>query len=177
MLEPGLQAEILRLYYGEQLSRRQIAGQLGINRKTVAAVIQRGRVITQMRQRRPRASILEPHHALIDRLLEDAPARSAVNILQRLRDAGYRGGITILRDRLREIRPTAPREAFFELDFAPGEAAQVDWGGCGLAQLAAGDRREVGSCLSSIPGDHPGRPTLPAPGDQRAALPGHGLRL
>ena len=128
MLEPGLQAEILRLYHAEQLSRRQIAGQLGINRKTVAAVIQRGRVITQVRQRRPRASILEPHHALIDRLLEDAPARSAVNILQRLRDAGYRGGITILRDRLREIRPTAAREAFFELDFAPGEAAQVDWG-------------------------------------------------
>lgn len=128
MLEPGIQAEILRLHHAEQLSRRQIADQLGINRKTVAAVIERGRVITKVRQRRPRSSILEPYHGLVDRLLEDAPARSAVNILQRLREAGYHGGITILRDHLRTIRPSEQTEAFFELDFAPGEAAQVDWG-------------------------------------------------
>jgi len=128
MLDPGLQAEILRLHHAEKISRRQIADLLSIDRKTAAAVIDRGRVVTKVRQRSPRTSILEPYYGLIDRLLEDAPIRSAVNILQRLRDAGYQGGITILRDRLREIRPADPGEAFLDLDFAPGEAAQVDWG-------------------------------------------------
>jgi transposase len=128
VLEPGVQAEILRLHHAERLSRRQIARQLMVNRKTVSAVIERGRVITEVHQRSPRTSILEPYYGLIDRLLEDAPARSAVNILQRLREAGYQGGITILRDHLSKIRPSEQTAAFFDLDFAPGEAAQVDWG-------------------------------------------------
>ncbi len=128
MLEPGVQAEILRLHHAELISRRQIADQLNVNRKTVAAVIERSRVITGVHQRCPRASILGPHYGLVKRLLDDAPKRSAVNILLRLREAGYDGGITILRDHLRKIRPTKQPEAFLELDFAPGEAAQVDWG-------------------------------------------------
>ncbi len=128
MLGPGVQAEILRLHHADRLSRRQIAGQLNVNRKTVALVIERGRVITKVHQRCPRTSILEPHHGLIERLLEDAPRRSAVNILLRLRGVGYEGGITILRDHLRKIRPSEQPEAFLALDFAPGEAAQVDWG-------------------------------------------------
>jgi transposase len=128
MLEAAVQAEILRLHHAEKLSRRQIARQLGVNRKTVSAVVERGRVITAVHQRHPRRSILEPYSKLIDRLLADAPGRSAVNILQRLRQAGYQGGISILRDYLRRIRPPEQPEAFFGLDFTPGEAAQVDWG-------------------------------------------------
>lgn len=128
MLDPGVQAEILRLHHAEQISDRQIADQLNVNRKTVALVVKRGRVTTTLHQRHPRTSILEPHYGFIERLLEDAPGRSAVNILLRLREAGYQGGITILRDHLRRIRPSEQEEAFFELDFAPGEAAQIDWG-------------------------------------------------
>jgi len=48
-----------------------------------------------------------------------------------VRRAGYEGGITILRDHLRTTRPSQQTEAFFEFDFAPGEAAQVDWGESG----------------------------------------------
>jgi transposase len=129
MLPPSIQADILHLHFSEGISRRQIAKQLGINRKTVTAVLERGQVLTKVRHRNPRKSILAPHYKRIERLLEEAPARSAVNILQHLRAAGYQGGITILKDYLATVRPSsAPKEAFFDLDFAPGEAAQVDWG-------------------------------------------------
>jgi len=64
----------------------------------------------------------------VKRLLEEAPERSAVNILQRLREAGYRGGYTILKEAVASVRPRAPQEAFVKLEFASGEAAQVDWG-------------------------------------------------
>jgi transposase len=128
MLGPRLQTEILRLHFSEHLSRNAIARQLGVNRKTVAAVIERRQVRLAVEERAARPSILEPHHARIRKLLDDAPERSCVNILQRLREAGYTGGISILRDYVRGLRPEPHKEAFFDLEFAKGEAAQVDWG-------------------------------------------------
>lgn len=128
MLPPSTQAEILQLHFSAGISRRQIAKQLGINRKTVTAVIERGQVLTKVRHRNPRRSILAPYYERIERLLKEAPARSAVNILHHLRAAGYQGGVTILKDYLATARPSAQKEAFLDLDFAPGEAAQVDWG-------------------------------------------------
>jgi transposase len=128
MLDPATQAEILRLHFSQGLSRRKIAKQLGVDRKSVGKVISRRRVLTSPKQPTQRKSILEPYYPRIQKLIEHAPARSSVNILQQLRDAGYTGGITILRDYVRTLRPPPPKKAFFELDFAKGEAAQVDWG-------------------------------------------------
>jgi len=128
MLTPATQAEILRLHFSEKLSRRMIARRLKTHRKTVRDVIERRQVRLIAGERDPRASILEPHYARIQNLLDDAPERSSVNILQQLRDAGYTGGISILRDYVRSLRPKPQPEAFLDLDFAKGEAAQVDWG-------------------------------------------------
>ena len=128
MLDPRLQVEILRLHFGEGLSRRAITRQLGVNRKTVGQIIARRNVRLCAAERKGRSSILEPYYPRIQKLLDKAPERSCVNILQRLRDAGYTGGISILRDYVRTIRPHPQPEAFFELEFAKGEAAQVDWG-------------------------------------------------
>ena len=131
LLPAEVQADILRLFFTEHLSRRAIARQLGVDRKSVAGVIRRRAVCTRPSPPPPRPSILQPHHGLIDRLLEEAPQRSAVNLLQRLRPHGYRGGLSILRDHLRKLRPQKPKPAFLRLDFAPGEAAQLDWGDFG----------------------------------------------
>lgn len=128
MLEPRIQADILRLHFSEGLSRHQIARKLKVHRVTVGLVIQRRQVRLSAAERKNRCSILEPYYARIDKLLEDAPERSSVNILQHLRNAGYTGGISILRSYVRTVRPCSPQEAFFELEFAKGEAAQVDWG-------------------------------------------------
>jgi len=128
MLEPHLQAEILRLHFSQMLSRRKIAAQLGVDRKTVKEVLECRQVRLCAAERNPRPSILEPHYARIEKLLEDAPDRSSVNVLQQLRNAGYTGGISILRDYLRSLRPKPQPQAFFDLEFAKGEAAQVDWG-------------------------------------------------
>jgi len=128
VLDPSLQVKILQMHFAGRLSRRNIAKALGVDRKTVAAVIERRMVLLSGSERAPRPSILAPYYPRIEALLDEAPERSAVNILQHLREAGYLGGISILRDHLRSIRPSPQKEAFFELDFAPGEAAQVDWG-------------------------------------------------
>jgi transposase len=52
---------------------------------------------------------------------------SARQIFQRLQEEGFYGGYSIVNAYVRTVRPTR-RPAFLTLTFAPGEAAQVDWG-------------------------------------------------
>lgn len=128
MLDPATQAEVLRLFFTEKLSRRAIASKLGLHRYTVGAIIQRKSVQTNRILTKQRTSILAPYYPRIEALLKEDGSRSAVNILQKLRSAGYQGGLTILRIYLRTCRPTSEPKAFLSLEFVPGQAAQVDWG-------------------------------------------------
>lgn len=128
MIDPAAQADILRLFFTDKLSRRAIAEKLSVHRATVAAVLHRRSVRLDPSEARPRGSILEPHYARIEELLHKDTSRSAVNILQRLRGDGYTGGITILKDYLTACRPSPPQEAYLTLEFLPGQAAQADWG-------------------------------------------------
>ena len=118
----------------KHLTPDQMAGALKLNVKTVRRWI--GRAYAQ-RQSARRDSKLDPFKGRIVRWLEAHPL-SAQQVFQRLRDEGYGGGISIVKDYVRAIRPR-PREAFLSLAFAPGEAAQVDWGEFGT--IAVGDTR------------------------------------
>jgi transposase len=80
-----------------------------------------------------RGSILDPYEPAIRSLLDDTPDLLAPAVLERLRPIGYTGGVTILRDRLRRLRPSGRREAFLTLDFPAGEAMQIDWADFGFA--------------------------------------------
>lgn len=116
------------------LTPMQLADSLGLDVKTVRHWI--GRPYTP-RQKVSRSSKLDPFKGRIVGWL-DAHPLSAQQVFQRLTDAGYGGGISIVKDYVRIIRPR-PREAFLTLAFAPGEAAQVDWGEFGT--IAVGDTR------------------------------------
>lgn len=131
MLDPATQAEVLRLYFTEKVSQRRIAFRMGIHRQTVAALIQRQSVRMERSPETRHPSMLEPYYDRIEALLREDPARSAVNILQKLRLAGYKGGLTILKDYLRTRRPESEPKAYLSLEFLPGQAAQVDWGDFG----------------------------------------------
>ncbi len=128
MLDPATQANILQLHFGEKLSQRTIAFKTGVNRRTVASVIGRKQVQTDRTDDKKSVSILDPYFPLIEQLLRADISRSAVNILQKLRAAGYQGGLTILKDHLRARRPGSQPPAYLSLEFLPGQAAQVDWG-------------------------------------------------
>ncbi len=128
MLPAATQAEILRLAYAEHWSLSKIARHLGVQRASVRKVVRRRSVALTRAPARPRTTVVTPFRARIQALLTGDPARSAVTIFQVLRQEGYRGGISALRAAVRRLRPTPAREAFVPLTFAPGEAAQVDWG-------------------------------------------------
>jgi transposase len=99
------------------LTIAQTARALGLHPQTVATWVARSRF--EPRRSRPRSSVLDPFKPRITRLLDTHPY-SAQQIFQRLREEGYRGGVTILRDYVRRIRPTK-RPVYLKLHFATGE--------------------------------------------------------
>jgi transposase len=117
-----------------RLTARQIANHLGLNVKTVRRW--RGRPYAP-RAAVARTSKLDPFKGRIVGWL-DAHPLSAQQVFQRLQEAGYDGGIGIVKDYVHTIRPR-PRAAFLTLAFAPGEVAQVDWGEWGT--IAVGETR------------------------------------
>ena len=117
------------------LTITQTAQALGLHPQTVSKW-------SRIEQYRPRpqpkrGSRLDPYKGLIVRWLDEHPL-SAQQVFQRLREAGFSGGHTIVKNYVRIIRP--PRQkAFLTLAFAPGECAQVDWGEYGT--IAVGNTR------------------------------------
>jgi transposase len=128
MLPAAIQAEILRLAYADHWSVTRIAHHVGVNWKSVRKVVTRRSVALARARPRPRTTLLTPFTAQLQALLARDPERSAVNCLQALRAAGYRGGITTLRMALARVRPTPAAAAFVALTFGPGERVQIDWG-------------------------------------------------
>lgn len=121
----------------QRLSITQTAQALSLHPETVSKWSRRDRY----EQRAPvkRASQLDPYKGLIVRWLE-AHSLSAQQVFQRLREAGYRGGLTIVNMYVRQIRPPKQR-AFLKLHFAPGECAQIDWGEYGSVGVGSTRRR------------------------------------
>ena len=128
MLPAATQAEILRLAYAEHWSVTRIAHHVGVNWKSVRKVVQRRSVALARARPRPRVTLLTPFLAQLQSLLARDPERSAVNCLQPLRAAGYRGGITTLRLACGQLRPTPATAAVVSLTFGPAERVQIDWG-------------------------------------------------
>ena len=119
------------------LTAPQIARELGLDERTVTRWLAAAKFQPRRAGRRP--SKLDPYKPQIVRWLENHPY-SAAQIFLRLRESGYSGGITIVKDYVHQIRP--PRTpAFLTLSFAPGECAQVDWGQFGSISVGNTRRR------------------------------------
>jgi len=129
--------QIRQLHDQEHLSVAQIAVALQLDGRTVGKWIECKTY--QPRTQNKRASKLDAYKGTIVRLLASHPF-SAVQLLQRLRQSGYTGGYSILKDYVSTVRPPH-QPAFLKLHFAPGQCAQVDWGSAGFLPVGNTRRR------------------------------------
>ena len=128
----------IRDHLGRQhLSVAQTARALGMDQRTVAKWADVHSY--HPRAGAPRVSKLDAFKGLIVRWL-DAHPYSAQQIYQRLCEAGYEGGRTVVKDYVHRIRPRH-QEAFLKLDFAAGDCAQIDWGEWGTIAVGSTRRR------------------------------------
>jgi len=117
--------EIHRLH-GQGYSIRAIARELRIDRQTVAKYITQPDITAK--KRNPKSSKLDPYRDRINQMLEKRPDVKAPVVLQRIREQGFDGNITIVRDYLRQLRgESSHRQPFIRYESEPGEQMQIDW--------------------------------------------------
>jgi len=137
MIDYETYVRIRNYFSNDGLKYSQIADELGLDCRTVAKWASEERYLP--RRSAKRASKLDPFKNEIVRMLERHPY-TARQIFQRVQERGFEGGITILTDYVRKIRPPKVTP-YLKLVFAPGECAQVDWGTYGNVRVGSTSRR------------------------------------
>jgi transposase len=109
------------------LSISAIARQLCLDRKTVRSAIAKGLEPPKYKTRTPRPRITDPFEPYLKERLAAYPGLTAVRLWREVKERGYAGGYSVLRNCVRDLRP--PRTAGFEVRFEtpPGQQAQVDF--------------------------------------------------
>jgi len=127
----------------------EISRRSGFDRKTVKKYLTPGN-LPKTEQRRKKGSKLDPYKAHINKRLNEYPKITAKRLLREIREEGYEGGYTILKDYLIQIRPIEQPLAVYRYETKPGHQAQVDWGECGEAFLDGKNRKL--HCFSMVMG-------------------------
>lgn len=144
-------AEVHRLHHVEGMSKAAIAEKLSMSRNTVARLL----ALSQppKYERKPAGSRLDRFAGQIAAMLaEDATVPSTV-IAERLRPLGYAGSVTIVKDHVRQVRPsfTAAR-SFQRTSYLPGELAQTDWWHTGVqVPVGRAQTREAFGLVTGLP--------------------------
>src|SRR5579884_699886 len=129
-------------------SVRSIARDLGVSRGAVARAL--ARVQAQREERaapapgprpRPRPSIIDPFEPVLEELLARYPNLTVERAWQELRQRGFAGGYTVVRQRIKQLRPAAPPPPVPRFETQPGQQAQMDHGVYDLDFTREGRRR------------------------------------
>jgi len=117
----------MKLLLEEGLSITEVARRLSCSRQTIYNQLERGDDEDELR-RRP--SKLDEHRRYIESRLEKFDLPATV-LLREIRERGFEGGITILREAVAEIKQRQVQKVVDRFETEPGRQAQVDWGSCG----------------------------------------------
>jgi len=115
-------SQVKHLYAVERLSMRQIAAELHMSARTVSHII----TGYEPPPREKKPALIEPYLRLIETWYARHRRLRATQVYTRLKAYGYPGSYTMVSMVTRRFR--VPRQkAYHELEFLPGEVAQVDW--------------------------------------------------
>ena len=145
-------ATIRRLHEVEKLSRSAIARRLNVHRGTVRKALRSAHEPPADQRGRPigsnSISKLDAFKPYMGERLKAYPELSGAKLFKEIKEQGYSGGMTILLEHLRQIRPSRQAQAFLRLETRPGEFAQVDWANVGTIQI--GNARRKLSCFVMV---------------------------
>lgn len=108
------------------LSIRKIAKITGLHRKTVKRHLESAS-LPEYHKKKRKGSILDPYRPMVDAYLEEDDYQASW-IFDKLARMGYKGGYTVVKDAVREIKGEKTRIAYVRFETEPAFQAQVDWG-------------------------------------------------
>jgi transposase len=113
--------------YVQGMSISEIARRVGRDRKTIRHLLRQG----GPGPRKPRevSSKLEPYREyLLGRMLGEDPVLNSEVLYDEIRERGYRGGHSILKEFIKPFRGLGQEKTTQRFETPPGKQAQVDWG-------------------------------------------------
>jgi len=138
---------MIKHLHKEGVPKSRIAEELGLDRRTVDRAIDEDKPPQQERQ--SRNSILDPYKDYVKQRI-DKYDLTATRVLREIKERGYPGSYTILKDYIRELKGAKPKPAFVRFETSPGEQAQVDWSDFGYIEFE-GKRTKL-NCFSMVLG-------------------------
>ncbi len=138
MIEPEIEAEILRLHCVEKWPVGTIALQLRVHHSVVRRVIEQD---GERPRRKKRARLIDPFVPFIVETLGKYPRLTATRLYDMVAERGYRGKPSgQFRALVSQLRLVRHHEAYLKLRALPAEEAQVDWGHFGRLQIGQASR-------------------------------------
>lgn len=125
MLRGGQILDVMDLHR-QGLSIREIARRTGLSRNTVKKALSQRRVWSY-KPRGPVGSKLDPFKPYLEERMA-VGVTNGTRLLAELRQLGYSGGYTLVREFLKPRRQAAKPVATVRFETKPGEQAQVDFG-------------------------------------------------
>ena len=109
------------------LSVSAIAHMTGLDRKTVRKYVTIGLEPPSYTPRQIRPTMVAPFHAYLRERVVTYPELTGTRLHRELRERGYEGGYTAVKDFLRSIRPNSSPGFEVRFETPPGRQAQVDF--------------------------------------------------
>jgi len=119
---------LIKYLAGDGVPVVHIARRLGVSRQTVYNHLKREEPFPKPRARR--GSMLDAFKGYVRARLEVFDLPCTV-LLRELKDRGYGGGLTVLRDFVRPLKQEFTCRVVERFETEPGRQAQIDWGECG----------------------------------------------
>ncbi len=147
---------LLITMHAQGWSIRSLCRHFGMGRNSVRRVLRKNAHLREKgcdvlaSSRTPRKTKIAPYLDLMKQLLEEFPEITGVRMYEKLMDAGFDGGKTIVFDRLRQLRPKPKKEPVVRFETDPGKQAQMDWSPYTIAFTREGKRPVL--CFSYVLG-------------------------
>jgi transposase len=130
-------------------SVRGIARSMGLSRRAVSRALRKHESARQQgaphpelpKPRRRRGSVIDDYEEAITSFIKRYPDITVIRLLEELRALGYPGGYSILRERVKALRVSAPRQPTKRFETGLGVQAQMDWAVYTVEFSAEGTRR------------------------------------
>lgn len=117
--------------HNEGWSIRELRRQFHLGRNTVRKILRKHKLQRDeghdvLGRKLKRISKLDAFEDEMQKILDKYPGITGVRMHEKLKDAGYAGGISILRERLKELRKP-DKEPIIRFETEPGRQGQMDW--------------------------------------------------
>ena len=156
--------QLVVLSHAEGVGIRALARRFGCGRNTIRKILRKHQArrdegpdgLAPQRKGVPRKTKLDPFAPQIAKTIEQFPDITGQRLFEILKESGYDGGISILRERLKRLRPKPKREPIVRFETEPGQQGQMDWNHMSpAADSSSNAPARARSCASPTSSDTP----------------------